>query len=455
MLWSPRSRYRQRRRREPEDSVTGDTAAAPPVEAPALILGRTETRHPTPQTLALQDLTRHAAFLGGSGSGKTTAALNVVEQLLLRGAPALLLDRKGDLCGYAAASFWVQSPATEELTHRRDQLRERIEVAVFTPGNPGGRSLSIPLVPLGMEQLPHWEREHLATYAAYALGAMMGYKDRGQDSSRVAILKQAIALLTTGDVAAALTLDELVDFVAGPDPALLAAMGQLDVKLCRRLVNDLETLRINKSKLLSTAGEPLDTERLLGLGEHARPGRTRLSIISTKFLGDNAHVEFWVAQLLLELTRWASKHPSPRLQAVLLLDEADLYLPAQRKPPTKEPMENLLKRARSAGIGVLLASQSPGDFDYRCRDNVHTWFLGRITQQTSLAKMKPLLSDCRTDIAGKLPTQQTGQFQVVRDGIVVSLRSDRSLLTTEQLSEEEILKLARAEAAVRMNRPQS
>lgn len=437
------------------DQLTAPAAAAapPPVPAPApaeskpqdrtaIRLGQSEGRQPTPVTVSAQDLTAHAAFLGGSGSGKTTLALNLIEQLLLSGVPALLLDRKGDLCGYARPEAGAAA-AGEELLRRRTLFRQRVDVAVYTPGNPSGRPLSIPLVPDGIDQLAGWEREHLAGYAAFALGGMMSYKDRGQDASRLAILKQAIALLTsTGGPP--LTLDEVINLISGPDPALLAAIGQLDAKLCRRLVDDLETLRLTKDRLLAREGDGLDTERLLGLGAHAVPGKTRLSIVSTKFLGDNAMVEFWVAQLLLELTRWISKHPSAGLQAVLLFDEADMYLPALRKPPTKEPMENLLKRARSAGIGVLLASQSPGDFDYRCRDNVRTWFLGRITQKTSVDKMKLLLSDCRTDVGAKLPGQEPGQFMMVCDGNVAAFRADRSLLATEQLSEDDILHAARA-----------
>src|SRR5262249_13751515 len=159
--------------------------------------GSTEGRQPTPVRLDPQELTRHAAFLGGSGSGKTTVALNVIEQLLLRGIPAILIDRKGDLCGYARPELWGKDPGNALLAGRRDRLRACVDVAVFTPGNPAGHSLSIPLVPDGMDQLPTWEREHLAGYAAFALGGMMAYKDHGQDASRLAILKQAILLLTT------------------------------------------------------------------------------------------------------------------------------------------------------------------------------------------------------------------------------------------------------------------
>ena len=124
---------------------------------------------------------------------------------------------------------------------------------------------------------------------------------------------------------------------------------------------------------------------------------------------------FWVAQLLMTLGRWISKSPAVdgSLQAVILFDEADLYLPAVRQPATKEPMEHLLKRARSAGLGLLLATQSPGDFDYKCRDNIRTWFVGQVKEANSIAKMKPMLSDCRVDVG--LPAPGPGARRVPPD----------------------------------------
>ncbi len=144
------------------------------------------------------------------------------------------------------------------------------------------------------------------------------------------------------------------------------------------------------------------------------------------------------------MARWASRSPSNRLQAVLLFDEADLYLPAASQPPTKEPMEDLLetgtvRRPRAC----FLATQSPGDFDYKCRDNIRTWFVGRVKEPTALAKMKPMLSDCRVDVTSKLSTQEAGEFHLLRDGNVTSLRAAPSIMLTEQLAEQEILELAR------------
>ena len=418
--------------------VTGGGGGGDP-----LVVGATLGIAPVAVEIDLAELTMHAAFLGAPGSGKTTVALSIVEQLLIRGVPAILIDRKGDLCRYAdpaACAGPALDPAAEQ---RRVAFLGRVEVAVFTPGNPEGRPLSIAAVPTGLGGLKSAEREKTAQYAASALGGMMGYKGAGGDQARTIILARAMDLLSQVRPPGSVTLNELIDFIDAEDPALVNAIGKLDTKLFARLVQDLETIRQSRGDLLSAQGEPMDAEALLGLGAHARPGKTRLSIISTKFLGPSEDVQFWVAQFLLEMARWASRAPSRTLQAVLLFDEADLYLPAVGKPPTKEPMENLLKRARSAGLGLLLATQSPGDFDYKCRENIRSWFLGRITQQTALAKMRPMLSECRVDVESKLPNQTTGQFHLIRAGEVAAFRADRSLVATEQLSEAEILACAR------------
>ena len=156
-------------------------------------------------------------------------------------------------------------------------------------------------------------------------------------------------------------------------------------------------------------------------------------------------MQFWVAQFLMEVGRWIGRSPAPdgALQAILMFDEADLYLPAVRQPASKEPMEHLLRRARSAGLGLLLATQSPGDFDYRCRDNIRTWFVGQVKEANSLAKMKPMLNECRVDVAARLPAQTTGQFHLIRDGAGHRSHGDRSAVDARQVSEEEILELAR------------
>ncbi|ATB29941.1 helicase HerA domain-containing protein [Melittangium boletus] len=419
---------------------TGSTGKDAPRKRESIRIGDTDSLLREPVLFTPDELTRHAAFLGGPGSGKTTLALNVVEQLLLQGVPAILVDRKGDLGGYATESFWKDDVSDPRRAARQALLRERIDVAVFTPGHPHGRPLSIPIVPDGLDSLPDFDRQQATRHSAEALAGMLDYRQSPKDKSCRTLLAQAIdqfVQLTRESV----TLERLIKFIGDKDPRLVSVVGRLDVKLFDKLADDLNRLLLDTQTLLDTQAERLDMDLLLGRGAHARPGKARVSVISTKFLGDNNSVLFWVSQLLIEVTRWLNRNPSNTLQAVLLFDEADMYLPAMRQPSTKQPMENLIKRARSAGLGLMLATQSPGDLDYKCRDNIRSWFIGRVKEKVSLDKMKPMLSEARVDPA-KIPGQGTGEFHVARDGKVDRVKAEPSALATEQLSDDELLRLA-------------
>jgi hypothetical protein len=397
--------------------------------------------NPAPVTLAPQELTYHAAFLGGSGSGKTTAALNLIEQLLLRGVPAVLVDRKGDLCRYADPAAWQELVDTARAERRR-ALRDRLDVVLFTPGGAAGRPLALPIAPTDLGQLPEADREQLAGFAAAALVGMMGYKPKGPDP-KLAILSKAIELLAT-QPGRDVTVDGLRRLVGDRDESLLLAVDGFDNKHYKKLGEDLHALALHRRPLLAATAEPLDIDVLLGRGPNARSGKTRLSIVNTQFLGDPAAVEFWVAQLLLALDRWRAKNPVKELQAVFLFDEADTYLPAVRQPATKGPMEGLLRRGRSAGLGLFLATQSPGDLDYKCRDQIRTWLIGRVKEQVAISKVKPMLEAGRVDAAAKLPSQGMGEFYLVREREVVGIQSEPSLIPTAQLPDDRILELAKA-----------
>lgn len=437
-------------RSSPQPGVTAAPAVAPtptkgsvppPVKREPLRIGEMDSLLREPVLFTPDELTRHAAFLGGSGSGKTTLALNVVEQLLLQGIPVILVDRKGDLAGYATESFWTRRSEDARRAERRALLHERVDVALFTPGHPQGRPLAISIVPQGLATLSEFDRQQATRHAADALAGMLGYRQNPRDKSCRTLLAQAIdqfVQLSSEEV----TLHKLVRFIGDKDPRLVNVAGRLDTKLFDKLADDLDRLSMDARQLLGNEAERLNMDLLLGRGAHSKPGKTRLSILSTKFLGDNDNVLFWVSQFLIEVTRWLNRNPSNALQAVVLFDEADMYLPAMRQPSTKQPMENLLKRARSSGLGLLLATQSPGDFDYKCRDTIRSWFVGRVKEKTALEKMKPMLSEARVNFTSKIPNQETGEFHVVREGRVERVKAEPSALATEQLSDDELLRLA-------------
>jgi hypothetical protein len=422
----------------PELSFT----AEPWPERGAIQLGETLGRLVQPFDIEPQELTRHAAFLGGSGSGKTTAALALVESLLLRGVPVILVDRKGDLCSYARPEAWsapLPDPAQEQ---RRQALRARVDVALYTPGNPAGRPLAISVVPQGLREMEPHERDAAAGTAADALASIMGMSHGARDRTKRAILKLAIEVLGMTQDRPVL-LEDLIQLLDECDGHLVQKLGLLDVKNIPKLAQELETLRVTKGMLLGSGDETLDADTLLGK-DTALQGRVRLSIVSTRFLGPLTDVEFWVAQLLLEMGRWLGRNPASegRLQAALLLDEADLYLPATRQPATKAPLENLLKRARSAGLCVLLATQSPGDLDYKGRENVRTWLVGAVKEERALLKLAWMFPHGRADGA-KLAAQRPGEVYVAADGTLRQVRLRRNLVPPLQVPEEQIQALAR------------
>jgi GTPase SAR1 family protein len=419
------------------DAKTKAKTPEPGPRAGIVHVGTTVAFQPQPMDLPAQAFLRHSGVLGSTGSGKTTLALNLLEQLLEQNIPVLLVDRKGDLAGYAKEGWWrdIRDP---ERQARARALAERIDVRLFTPGTRGGRPLAFGIIP-DLEGVPDHERERMVQHAASALAAMMRLGEGSQDAARRAILAQAIAVFAERSRAA--SIEELIALLESRDDALIARAGRYDDRLFRKLITDLETLRLNDGELFDSRSESLSADVLLG---RDRNRGVPLSIVSTRFLGDNARIQAWVAHLLVELSRWCMRQPRAELQAVVMLDEADLYMPAgAAKPPSKEPLQDLLKRARAGGLGVMLATQSPGDLDYRSREQINTWFVGKVGESRSIEKLKPLFEK-KPSAAGKLGELRPGAFMVLQDATVTEIERAPSLLFTDQLGEADLLELARA-----------
>jgi hypothetical protein len=413
------------------------TESTPALDPASIVIGTSVGLRTEPVSIAIPSLTQHVAVLGGTGSGKTTLAMTLIEHLLLRGVPAILVDRKGDLARYADPN------ALEQLSSSLGKLfREKVDVRLYTPGNDDGRPLALTVLPAPVPNATSRDVKAQAEDAAQALGTMLGYREsQAHNRLRAALFAAIQVLLEIGTKAP--SLKSLLDLMSSEDAVLLERMGYLDQKLLGKLIQDVESFRQLNTRFLGTGAEPLDAESLLGRRTPTIPGRTRLSVISTKFLGANEIVQFWVAQLMIELGRFASANPRRDLQAVIMLDEADLYLPAIGKPASKQPVENALRRFRSNGIGIVLATQSPGDFDYRCRENIQTWLVGRVKETRAVEKLGPVFGPDGAKFLEKLGQHATGEFCIVRSDVLTKFQAEMNLLRTEQMSDAEILQRAK------------
>lgn len=409
-------------------------------------IGRLLTDETRQVLLSKSILKRHAAVLGGSGSGKTTLALSVVEQLLLSGVPVILVDRKGDLCSYANPDVWRSHEGDDDLSVRqREELGSMIDVAVYTPGRTSGRPIGITLLPNGIGELLEHEQQELANVSAHALSEMLYLGNSPTHQRHRGVL--AVALKVLGSRATReVTLAELIAMLEDDDEELVEQTQRMDPsgRLRRDLIAQLDALRHRNWALFEGGGEPLSMESMLGIGRYARPGRTRLSVVYTGFLGDNENILFWVSQFLSEALRFCQRNPNEELQAVIMFDEADLYIPANARPATSEPLQSLLKRARSAGVGILLATQSPGDLDYRSRDQITSWFIGRVREETALRKLRGAFgAESGIDPIRVLPNQTVGEFHLIQEAAVRPMKSRMSLIRAEQVPFERVEQLAR------------
>src|SRR6185295_12676056 len=219
-------------------------------------------------TLNKDVLKRHSAVLGGSGSGKTTLALCIIEQLLMKGIPAVLIDRKGDLCSYANPDVWrAHDGEYGERRGERERLAESIDVAVYTPGRASGRPISITLLPNGINELPEQEQQLLANVSAAALGDMLHLKNSATHQKQSGTLSVALRILG-GRFSKEVTLADLINLLEEEDPELSDLTQRMDPsgRIRRDLVAQLDSLRHRNSSLFEAGGEPLRMEALLGSG---------------------------------------------------------------------------------------------------------------------------------------------------------------------------------------------
>lgn len=383
--------------------------------------------------ITLEDLRRHAAILGSTGSGKSHLAMSIVEQVLLLHVPVIVIDRKGDLTTYARRDAFIHEQSNADIEQQRHLLRERVDVALWTPGLSGHHNLFLGLMPADIGALPEDEYEQAVKQSAHAMAEMLGFRNTATHQRYKVILAKALEIL--GRREREITFDELLVCLNSED---LKRKTDLAPKLHKGLGEEVKVLRLQSPKTLFGNGTRLQIETLLGRGAHAITNRTRLSIINTQFLATESDKLFWISQFASELWRWTVSNPSRQCQAIVLFDEADRYLPASSKPITKEPIEDLLRRGRSAGLGVILSSQNPGDFDYRCRENLDSWFVGLVKDQTTINKVKPQLADTGVAITAHLTRLSPGQF-VSRAG---TFKARRSVVSLNQMPKDETRELA-------------
>jgi hypothetical protein len=169
----------------------------------------------------------------------------------------------------------------------------------------------------------------------------------------------------------------------------------------------------------------------------------KVSVMDLRFIQSLQDKQFFVTEVLSALYFHLIKMGgSEKLRYILYVDElAGLLPPPPAIPPCKKMLELLIRQARAFGLGVVIATQSPGDIDYRIFSNVGTRFIGRLRTEIEMSKVAAAMSLSPGEMMPIISKLSTGEF-VYNDAVKNSRKviSARWLVTYHggPLKDEEI-----------------
>ncbi len=388
--------------------------------------------------LPTDDLLTHMFVCGASGFGKTVLGKGVVEECALAGVPVLAIDLKGDLTALALdaegltgsgarhtklrtilgeeydeqhAGF-VSACGESGFAERASSFARDIAVRVYTPRSGVGRPVSLASFPkLGRrpDECDAQERQDyetlLQSFARAFMARLYGKSDAIDNRREEAALLNSLLrhAWESGESLEGLEgLERLVLRIVSPPvqrigalPVEMAIEPRAREKMARRINTSLTGV-----ERMWYAGEPLDLDRLL----QRENGRTPIAILNLSHLDDFLDQAFVVSQACYAIYRWMrSKGGSTRPRLLFFIDEIgagggreSFYPHYPYNPPSKGPLNIIIRQGRAFGVCCLLATQNIIGVEARGLANVGTWAVGNLTSGNERSR----LGDCLGDNVG-------------------------------------------------------
>ena len=427
----------------------------------------------------LSNLITHTFICGGSGSGKTVIGKAIIEEAALKGIPSIVVDLKGDLSSLALSfgelnasivAPWVEVEDKSTLgrialaeanTFRKllwswglaeSNVREfsnQVAVEIFTPRSELGRRVSIPLIsspPPDINKLFDEDPDTASVMVTSMAEALVrrvipsGQRDRETDFV-TALIEHAWrnGIDLTGEAG----LGQLISMILEPPFVTIGVLGIDDhipenrrQRLAQAVNGQLVGAAANWVR-----GEEMSIDKLVGANRV--DGKTQISVISLAHITDFEDQSFVVAQIAFAINAWMRKQGSapggnrPRL--LFFLDEIGggggktAFYPTYPYTSTcKSALNILVKQGRAFGVGCILATQNPGDIDYKGLSNCATWIVGKLQTIRDRDKVREGLTDAEfspSDLAKKLARPKTGEFMLLNKEGDVHFIKERWLLT--------------------------
>lgn len=410
----------------------------PPTQGESSVfLGRyTETGRDFRVPLAL--LCKHTAVFAGTGSGKTVLLRRLVEEAAVHGVSSILIDSNNDLA--RLGDRWPSPPGTWSGgdAERAEQYFAGTEVVIWTPRRETGRPLALNPLPdfSGVLEDPDEFRTSIDASVA-GLVRRAGLTARKITTGKAVLTEALTYFARRGGNDLANFVELLSDLPDGVSTIKDA------VRLAEGMAEELKAAMIT-DPVFGGAGERLDPGVLLtpANGKHAR-----ISVISCIGLSTDEQRHTFVNQLQLALFAWIKRNPAADrpLGGLLVLDEAQSFVPSRGTTASTESTLKLATQARKYGLGMVYATQAPKALHNMVTGNAATQFFGllnasvQIQTATELARAK----GGRVDDISRLPA---GRFYGATEGMKFGKLQVPMCLShhpPSALTEEEVLHRAR------------
>ena len=381
-----------------------------------------------PATIDLDKLvTRHAAIIGSTGTGKSNSVAALLRSVTLGTYPSariVVIDPHGEYVPFWALSFdelaWFfvdrrSAAETQQDTLLRDQIFEmRKTVAPTAKATPAGQQLSPQEItvdspiPFSVRDLwYHFDRRERATY-----------NDMGRTNE---------ALLTEGNAA------QLVSAQFQPPGAGSSLPHRMQPPpIMGGYVNKmLGRLKDRRFDFLLAPGPyngvTRDLHELVAEWVDHPEAITILDLAGVPSEIIDLVVGL-LARVLFETMFWGRNLAGVGKQRPLLLvfEEAHTYLPSGEvrfiQGYARRSVQRILKEGRKYGVGAIVVSQRPSELDETILSQCGTFISLRLTNSTDQGRVKSTVPDELTGLTNLLPVLRTGEALVLGEAIQMPSR---------------------------------
>jgi DNA helicase HerA-like ATPase len=406
-----------------------------------IALGSTEESVSIP----LSNLRKHALVLAGAGSGKTVLLKRLVEEAVLLGVPAIIVDSANDLS--LLGDHWDSPPESWRAgdQEKAGLYHQRSEVVIWTPGIQSGNPLSFQALPDFSAHLH--DADELEAALSMLLNSLAPLLLPGGAASKQLSLGVLTSALRHFATHGGRTLKELITLLSDLPREAHVGIDKAD-QIARKLGEQLlaET-RLNP--LLRATGTELDP---VSLFRASTPGKTRVSVINLSGLHDESARQQFVGQLSMALFSYIKSHPARKdaLLGLLVIDEAKDFVPSGRSVPGKDSLLRLVAQARKYGLGILFATQSPRSIDPQIVANCATQFYGRASSPAAIETAREQIG-MRGGSGHDIAILTSGMFYTYTDGMQVPARvATRMCLSAHPQSPPDELEMMKRAARSRV-----